>query len=130
MFMLGTRAHARILQVVRQLASRDKSIIMELKKPQVVFFLGGPGSGKGTQSALINEKFGFKHLSAGDLLREERKSGSSDGELIESLIKEGKIVPSRITVSLLHNAMKKLGMENGKFLIDGFPRNRENLESW
>jgi len=41
----------------------------------------------------------------------QRKSGSSDGELIESLIKEGKIVPSRITVSLLHNAMKKLGME-------------------
>lgn len=67
----------------------------------------------------------------------QRKSGSANGELIESCIKEGKIVPSHITVTLLHNAMKKLGMEvlvldmqNGKFLIDGFPRNKENLESW
>jgi UMP-CMP kinase len=40
-------------------------------KIKVVFILGGPGSGKGTQSALIEQNFGFKHLSAGDLLREE-----------------------------------------------------------
>lgn len=66
---------------------------MELK-PKVVFFLGGPGSGKGTQSALIEKKYGYHHLSAGDLLREEvifpliqRKSGSQNGELIENCIK-------------------------------------------
>jgi UMP-CMP kinase len=40
-------------------------------KRQIVFMLGGPGSGKGTQSALIDKDFGFKHFSAGDLLREE-----------------------------------------------------------
>lgn len=40
-------------------------------KNQIVFILGGPGSGKGTQSALIDSTYGFKHLSAGDLLREE-----------------------------------------------------------
>jgi UMP-CMP kinase len=57
-----------LLVRLKGLIVTDKSIIMELK-PKVVFFLGGPGSGKGTQSALINEKFGFKHLSAGDLLR-------------------------------------------------------------
>ena len=39
------------------------------KKPRVVFVLGGPGSGKGTQSKLIEKEFGFKHMSAGDLLR-------------------------------------------------------------
>ena len=38
-------------------------------KPQVMFVLGGPGSGKGTQSKLIEKEFGFKHMSAGDLLR-------------------------------------------------------------
>jgi pantothenate kinase-related protein Tda10 len=71
----------------------SKDFIMELK-PKVVFFLGGPGSGKGTQSSLIKSKYGYKHLSAGDLLREEvasasiqRKSGSKDGELIESCIR-------------------------------------------
>lgn len=68
---IGSRPLGRLVQTVRLLQSRDKSIIMELKKPRVVFFLGGPGSGKGTQSALINKKYGFHHLSAGDLLREE-----------------------------------------------------------
>jgi UMP-CMP kinase len=43
------------------------------KGPTVIFMLGGPGSGKGTQSQLINEHFKFHHLSAGDLLRAERK---------------------------------------------------------
>ncbi|CAI5979026.1 unnamed protein product [Closterium sp. NIES-64] len=48
-------------------------------KPQIVFVLGGPGSGKGTQCAKIVEEYGFTHLSAGDLLRAEIKSGSSHG---------------------------------------------------
>lgn len=50
-------------------------------------------------------KFGF--LSAGELLREERKTGSKDGQLIESICKEGKIVPSEITVGLLKKAIEK-----------------------
>jgi hypothetical protein len=52
------------------------------KKVTVVFVLGGPGSGKGTQCANIVEHFGFTHLSAGDLLRAEIKSGSENGYLI------------------------------------------------
>jgi UMP-CMP kinase len=49
----------------------------------VVFILGGPGSGKGTQSERINKEFKFTHLSAGDLLREERRTpGSQYGEII------------------------------------------------
>jgi UMP-CMP kinase len=53
-------------------------------KPRVVFVLGGPGAGKGTQCAKIVEEFGWCHLSAGDLLREERKSGSADADLINT----------------------------------------------
>ncbi|KAK3125750.1 hypothetical protein QOZ80_7BG0609290 [Eleusine coracana subsp. coracana] len=64
------------------------------KKVTVVFVLGGPGSGKGTQCTNIVEHFGFTHLSAGDLLRAEIKSGSENGTMIENMIKEGKIVPS------------------------------------
>ncbi|MEE6522626.1 hypothetical protein FKM82_021251, partial [Ascaphus truei] len=71
-------------------------------KPLVVFVLGGPGAGKGTQCERIVEKYGYTHLSAGDLLRDERKKPDSQfGELIETYIKDGKIVPVDITISLL-----------------------------
>lgn len=94
------------------------------KKVKVVFVLGGPGSGKGTQCANIVEQFGYTHLSAGDLLRAEIKSGSENGTMIQNMIKEGKIVPSEVTVKLLQRAMQE--SDNDKFLIDGFPRNEEN----
>lgn len=97
--------------------------------PNVVFVLGGPGAGKGTQCQRIVENFGYVHLSAGDLLREERNNpGSQYGELIETYIKEGKIVPVEITCSLLERAMVASGKQ--KFLIDGFPRNENNLQGW
>ena len=92
------------------------------EKVRVVFVLGGPGSGKGTQCANIVKGFGFKHLSAGDLLRaEQEREGSEFGELIKENIKEGKIVPMEVTVQLLENAMTEgLGAKGeGKFLIDG-----------
>ena len=96
---------------------------------RVVFVLGGPGSGKGTQCARIVEKYGWVHLSAGDLLRAERKDPSSkDGELINEYIREGKIVPVEITLKLLQKAMEKSGSMN--FLIDGFPRNLDNYQGW
>jgi len=94
------------------------------KKVKVVFVLGGPGSGKGTQCANIVEHFGYTHLSAGDLLRAEIKSGSENGTMIQNMITEGKIVPSEVTIKLLQRAM--LESEYDKFLIDGFPRNEEN----
>ena len=91
----------------------------------MVYILGGPGSGKGTQSAHLVKHYGFTHLSAGDLLREEQdRDGSEYGELIKSYIKEGLIVPMEVTVKLLENAMRAKLDDSGKgrFLIDGFPR--------
>lgn len=108
-------------------------------KPLVAFVLGGPGSGKGTQCKFICDEFGFKHLSAGDLLRAERNlPGSQYGEMIERHIQEGSIVPVEVTCGLLEKAMlehcgKLDGGEShtkGKFLIDGFPRNEDNLQGW
>src|SRR5437763_8643303 len=73
----------------------------------VIFVLGGPGAGKGTQCAKLVADYGFKHLSAGDLLREEQdRPGSEFGEMIKTYIKEGTIVPMEVTVQLLENAMK------------------------
>lgn len=97
--------------------------------PEVVFVLGAPGAGKGTQCTFISDEFGFVHLSAGDLLREERqRPGSEFGEMIEEKIRNGQIVPVEVTCSLLHKAMQKSGKT--RFLIDGFPRNKDNLEGW
>jgi len=102
--------------------------MMETHKPLVVFVLGGPGAGKGTVCAKVVEEFGFVHLSAGDLLRAEQSSGSKHGEMIKTMIKEGKIVPSAVTVGLLGKAMDASGTK--RFLIDGFPRNHENNQAW
>ncbi|KAM0065990.1 putative phosphotransferase with a phosphate group as acceptor [Helianthus debilis subsp. tardiflorus] len=97
---------------------------LSVKKPKVVFVLGGPGSGKGTQCANIVEHFGYTHLSAGDLLRAEINSGSENGTMIQNMISEGVIVPPEVTIKLLEKAIME--SENDKFLIDGFPRNEEN----
>ncbi|EAW11813.1 uridylate kinase ura6 [Aspergillus clavatus NRRL 1] len=103
----------------------------------VVFLLGGPGSGKGTQSANLVRDYGFVHLSAGDLLRAEQvREGSQYGDLIRTYIREGKIVPMEITVALLSNAMADAlatgsvaggpsttgQKKKARFLVDGFPR--------
>lgn len=88
----------------------------------VIFVLGGPGAGKGTQCSKLVSDYGFKHLSAGDLLREEQdRPGSDFGEMIKTYIKEGTIVPMEVTIQLLENAMKKAMAEEKKstFLIDG-----------
>uniref|UniRef100_H2LI96 Cytidylate kinase n=1 Tax=Oryzias latipes TaxID=8090 RepID=H2LI96_ORYLA len=103
-------------------------------KPQVVFVLGGPGAGKGTQCSRIVENYSYTHLSAGDLLREERaREGSEFGQLIDNYIKEGQIVPVQITINLLRKAMEDTMQKDEnkfRFLIDGFPRNEDNLQGW
>lgn len=115
---------------IKQLTTTTTKITMSSEgKPKIVFVLGGPGAGKGTQCQRIVDKFGFVHLSAGDLLREERmREGSEVGQLIQDYIKNGKIVPVEITCSLIENAMKN--SNKNKFLIDGFPRNQDNLDGW
>lgn len=68
----------------------NRSVTVHSAAPaRVVFVLGGPGSGKGTQCALIaeNESLGYAHLSAGDLLRAERNSGSELAEMINEYIR-------------------------------------------
>jgi UMP-CMP kinase len=92
-------------------------------KVSVVFVLGGPGAGKGTQCANLVRDYGFTHLSAGDLLRAEQdRKDSQFGDMIKDYIKSGRIVPMEVTVHLLENAMTevldKKGGE-GRFLIDG-----------
>ena len=108
---------------------------MDPAKVTVIFVLGGPGAGKGTQCGRLVKEFDFCHLSAGDLLRaEQTREGSADGELIRTCIREGTIVPMEVTIKLLDTAMRAAitardaapapgwGAGRGRFLIDGFPR--------
>ena len=96
--------------------------------PKILFVLGGPGAGKGTQCANLVKHYNYVHLSAGDLLRAERNSGSDVGDMINECIKNGKIVAAEITVRLIEKAINE--NPNNKFLIDGFPRNDDNNKGW
>lgn len=99
-------------------------IVTKEKTLFITFVLGGPGSGKGTQCSKIVETFGFTHLSAGDLLRKEISCNNENGTMILNTIREGRIVPSEVTIRLIQREMES--SKNHKFLIDGFPRSEEN----
>ncbi|GAA5936449.1 hypothetical protein JCM10213_000322 [Rhodosporidiobolus nylandii] len=120
--------------------SATASPAFDAKEVTVIFVLGGPGAGKGTQCARLVSDYGFVHLSAGDLLRaEQSRPDSHYGSMIKEYIKEGKIVPMEVTIKLLENAMRAAmsseagqgdqagtegarGIPARRFLIDGFPR--------
>eukprot|EP01065_Artemidia_motanka_P034089 TRINITY_DN4124_c4_g1_i1.p1 TRINITY_DN4124_c4_g1~~TRINITY_DN4124_c4_g1_i1.p1 ORF type:complete len:250 (+),score=45.40 TRINITY_DN4124_c4_g1_i1:82-831(+) len=90
-------------------------------RPNVVFVLGGPGSGKGTQCAQLVGEYGCVHLSAGDLLRKEVTSGTEQGQMIGKMIQDGQIVPGHVTIGLLEREIRARDPKL-TFLVDGFPR--------
>jgi UMP-CMP kinase len=104
------------------------AVSLQIQPYRISFVLGGPAAGKSTQCKKLVDDYGCIHLSAGDLLREERASGSSTAELIERYINEGAIVPVAITLDLIRNSMEK--SKASRFLIDGFPRNEDNFLGW
>lgn len=98
--------------------------------PPVVFVLGGPGAGKGTQCRRIVEEFAYEHFSMGDLLRQERNNLDSElGQLVNQHIMQGTLVPDELTVKVLLKAMEGVeDWKHSKFLIDGFPRTVEQMK--
>ena len=99
------------------------------EKYKVIFIVGPPGVGKNTQCDKLVEKYKFVHFGAGDLLRAESKKDTEDGKLVNSLISQGKIVPVKITCGLIKKAMDASGKDK-IFLIDGYPRNQDNIDGW
>lgn len=87
-----------------------------------IIICGAPGSGKGTQSDLIVDRYGLVHLSTGDLLRAEIRSGSQLGKKIDSIISEGNLMPDDIMLSLLEQHIKSLPTDTKGIILDGFPR--------
>lgn len=101
---------------------------------RVLFILGGPGAGKGTQSELMADYYPVAHLSVGELLREEQdKPDSPHADSIKQALVAGQIVPVEVSLGLLRAAMEAKAQEMGRdtlFLVDGFPRNFDNLSGW
>lgn len=83
-----------------------------------ILFLGPAGSGKGTQSAKLAEKLGIEHLSTGDLIRAEIKSGSELGNKVKSIVEAGQLVSDDIVNEIVKSKVGKLD----SFILDGYPR--------
>ncbi len=93
-----------------------------------IILFGPPGSGKGTQSTNLVEKYGLIHLSTGDLLRKEMKEGTLLGMEAKSLIEQGLLVPDAVVVGMIANAVDS-NPEAVGFLFDGFPRTVAQAEA-
>ena len=82
---------------------------------------GPPGAGKGTQAALMVEKYNFRHVSTGDLLRHEIQEQTELGKLAASLINKGELVPDEVVEGMIQNELEAHPDVKG-FIFDGFPR--------
>jgi len=100
-----------------------------IKGIPIIWLMGGPGSGKGTQCDKICIKYGFTHLSSGDILRNEVMSGTPRGRQLYQMMSNGEPVPNEVVDDLLAEAMVKKAESKG-FLIDGYPMDTEQAESF
>lgn len=88
-----------------------------------IALFGPPGSGKGTQSEKIIEKYKLAYISTGNLLRAEIAEGSDLGKCAKSTMDAGNLVPDELIVQILEKKIKNLGEDVKGILFDGFPRN-------
>lgn len=84
-----------------------------------IIFIAPPAAGKGTQSELLISKYGYEHISTGDLLRNEIKNGSDLGKELDSMMKSGSLISDEIVNRLLINALSNI---TKPFILDGYPR--------
>ena len=93
-----------------------------------VVIFGAPGSGKGTQSDKMIEKYGLNHISTGDVLRAEIKKGTELGKTAASYIDQGQLIPDDLMVSILAAVYDSFGDHKG-VIFDGFPRTIPQAEA-
>lgn len=89
-----------------------------------ILFLGPAGSGKGTQSARLAEKYNLAHISTGDLIRSEIKSGSDLGNKVKAIVESGQLVSDDIVNEIVKNKVQSLE----GFILDGYPRTAEQAK--
>lgn len=95
-------------------------------KNLVIF--GAPGSGKGTQSDILVEKYGFDHISTGDVLRSEIKTDTELGRTAKSYIDNGRLIPDELMIDILAATYDELPKKKG-VIFDGFPRTIQQAQA-
>lgn len=93
-----------------------------------IVIFGAPGSGKGTQSERIVEKFGINHISTGDVLRAEIKNGTELGKTAKGYIDQGQLIPDSLMIDILANVFDSFKDSKG-VIFDGFPRTIAQAEA-
>jgi adenylate kinase len=91
-----------------------------------IIIFGPNGSGKGTQGALIKEKYGLAHIESGAIFREHLKKGTALGLQAKAYMDRGDLVPDALTVPMVLDILRE--KSSGGWLLDGFPRNPEQAE--
>ena len=94
-----------------------------------IVIFGAPGAGKGTQSDKLIEKYGLGHISTGDVLRNEIKSGTELGQTAKGYIDNGQLIPDDLMVSILASVYDGFGKEHAGVIFDGFPRTIPQAEA-
>src|SRR5579872_2777152 len=92
-----------------------------------LIFLGPPGAGKGTQAQILQQRFGAKQVSTGDILRENRAKGTQLGKLAESYMNSGALVPDEVIIKMIEAELDTL---SDGFIMDGFPRTVAQAEAF
>ena len=94
-----------------------------------IILCGAPGSGKGTKSGFIVDKYGLQHLSTGDVLRAEIATGSELGKKIDALISKGNLVPDEMMYGVIENYIANLPKDSKGTIFDGYPRTVAQAEA-
>lgn len=96
--------------------------------PQVIIFLGPPGSGKGTQAARLAKETALPHISTGDLFRENMNQNTELGQKAKGYINAGKLVPDELVLDMLFERVSRPDSVKG-YILDGFPRTIPQAEA-
>lgn len=94
-----------------------------------IVIFGAPGSGKGTQSDLMIEKYGLGHISTGDVLRKEIKEETELGKTAKMFIDKGQLIPDDLMIDILAHVYDGFGKEHEGVIFDGFPRTIPQAEA-
>lgn len=90
---------------------------------------GAPGSGKGTQSEKIIDKYGLRHISTGEVLRKQIKEGTELGKIADSYISKGRLIPDDLMIDILRQELKEEKSGSKGVIFDGFPRTIPQAEA-
>ena len=93
-----------------------------------IVLFGGPGSGKGTQSEKLIDKYGLHHISTGEVLRDHIRKGTDLGKIAKSFIDEGQLIPDDLMIKILDSVLEEAKEKPG-VIFDGFPRTIPQAEA-